>query len=322
MGPHRKFGLKRLLVLGLLLTVVVVPADAVTNGIIAYPWKDATGAQQIFTINANGTGQRQITFGNHNGLPWWSPTGTQLAGTVLFYDPSCACNRLGIAVMNSDGSSWHPIAVDAVMPSWSSTGKIAFTANRDGTGGNIWVMNSDGSNQQQITTHAAGTDYTFAGWSPDGTRLVSVVSAPDATGAVHDQLWTMNADGSNQIQITFPGLTNLDCSGNPINAAYDATGRSWSINGTIVFWSGVRGTYGQVWVANSDGSNRNQLTCSSAPINNDDPMWAPDATQMTFSTNRNGPAEMWIMNADGSNQHRVTSLAVGPFPGNASWQPK
>ena len=316
--------LKRVLVLGLLLAAVVVPADAVTNGIIAYPWKDATGAQQIFTINSAGTGRQQITFGNHNGMPWWSPTGTQLAGTVVFFDSSCQCNRAGIAVMNSDGSNWHLIAVDATAPSWSSTNKIAFTTNRDGTGDNIWAMNSDGSNQQQITTHAVGIGYSSPGWSPDGAHLVFVVSAagpPD--GAVHNQLWTMNADGSNQMQITFPGLNNnLDCSGNVINAATDANGRSWSINGKIVFWSGVENTFGQVWTANSDGSRRKQLTCSPAPINNDDPMWSPDGRKMTFSTNRNGPAEMWTMNADGTNQRRVTSLAVGPFPGNASWQPK
>lgn len=309
--------------LGLLLAATVIPADAVTNGIIAYPWRDAVGAQQIFTINPNGTGRRQITFGNINGLPWWNPSGTRLAATTLMFDPNCQCNRVGITILNADGSNQQMIAIDAVQPSWSSTDKIAFTADRDGTGANIWVMNADGTGQQQITTHATGIGYSSPGWSPDGTKLVFVVSTDDPPDeAVRHQLWTMNADGSGQTQITFPGRDNLDCTGQVINAATDASGRSWSIGGKIVFWSGVAETFGQVWTVNSDGSGRRQLTCSPAPINNDDPMWSPDGKKITFSTNRNGANEMWTMNANGTTQRRVTSVAAGPFPGNASWQPK
>ncbi len=307
-----------LLLFSLVLGAVVVPSDAVTNGIIAYPWQDATNAQQIFTINSNGTNKKQITFGNNNGLPWWSPTGTQLVGTVGFFDPGCQCNRLGVTVMNRDGSNYHLIAIDALGPSWSSLSQIAFLR-----GGDVWVMNPDGSSQQQITTHAPGTAYGAPGWSPDGTKLVVLFFAPGPPdNLAHDQLYTMNADGSGRTQITFPGLDNLDCSGTVINPATDAHGRSWSINGEIVFWSGVIGQFGQVWKVKSDGTARVQLTCSSAPINNDDPMWAPDGTKITFSTNRNGPNEMWKMNADGTAQVRITSVRAGPFPGAASWQPK
>ena len=63
-----------------------------------------------------------------------------------------------------------------VRPAWSPDGKqIAFTSNRDGNY-DIYVMNSDGSNPRNATSHPSRDDH--AAWHPDGRRLL-FVSDPD-----------------------------------------------------------------------------------------------------------------------------------------------
>ena len=70
-----------------------------------------------------------------------------------------------------------------------STGKIVFTSTRDGNR-EIYVMNSDGSEQVNLTQHHA--DDLDPAWSPDGKQIV-FVSERDG---VRD-LYLMDADGGN-----------------------------------------------------------------------------------------------------------------------------
>ena len=49
------------------------------------------------------------------------------------------------------------------------TGPIAFTSNRDGNM-EIYLMNADGSDQQNLTNHPA--EDMDPAWSPDGSQIV------------------------------------------------------------------------------------------------------------------------------------------------------
>src|SRR3954467_14058894 len=49
------------------------------NGVIAFA-RNRHGSGHLFTINADGTGERQLTFGSaSDSQPAWSPDGTRLA---------------------------------------------------------------------------------------------------------------------------------------------------------------------------------------------------------------------------------------------------
>ncbi|HDR3890873.1 TPA: PD40 domain-containing protein, partial [Bacillus cereus] len=80
-------------------------------------------------------------------------------------------------------------------PSWSPDGqKIAFTSFRDGNP-EIYVMNTDGSNQTRIT-NSPGNNIDPS-WSPDGQKI-AFTSTRDGNG----EIYVMNTDGSNQTNIT------------------------------------------------------------------------------------------------------------------------
>lgn len=67
-------------------------------------------------------------------------------------------------------------------PAWSPDGKrISFTSFRDGDG-EIYVMNTDGSNITQLTNNSA-LDWSPA-WSPDGSKI-AFASNRDGDGGIY-----------------------------------------------------------------------------------------------------------------------------------------
>ena len=120
----------------------------------------------------------------------------------------------------------------------------------------------------------------------------------------------MNADGSNPTPLT--------------HGPEEDTFPHWSPDGKkIVYTSGLgggmwdnilgNGSY-EIYLMNVDGSNRVQLT-DSPGVDNMDPRWSPDGTQIIFWSSRDGNKELYVMDADGSNQTRLTNTT----PSNSSW---
>jgi len=71
---------------------------------------------------------------------------------------------------------------------------IAFTFQAEGKYPQIWIVNMDGSNPQQLTKKQGYT----CDWSPDGKKIVYTDSR-----AENGLLWIMNSDGSKPKQLTF-----------------------------------------------------------------------------------------------------------------------
>src|SRR3990172_3794107 len=79
-------------------------------------------------------------------------------------------------------------------------------------------------------------------------------------------------------------------------------------DGKIVFGSQHAGE-DEIWVMNSDGSERRNLTRhDGAKISDIDPRWSPDGRRIVFSSDRSGSGQIWVMNANGSNPTRLTNL--------------
>ena len=85
---------------------------------------------------------------------------------------------------------------------WSpDCSKIVFQSNRTGQY-EIWIMDADGSNQTQLTFTPNGEWSIYPVWSPDGNQIL-FSSSRDNSG--YWDLFTMNSDGSNVVNITNTG---------------------------------------------------------------------------------------------------------------------
>lgn len=108
------------------------------------------------------------------------------------------------------------------------------------SGGDIWIMNVDGSGQQQLTTDATN-DFESA-VSPDGTQIVF---ASDRSG--NDDIWIMNIDGTDQ-----RNLTN-----HPGNEAWPF----FSEDGSLIYFQTDRlGVRSNIMMMQTDGSNQSYFS--------------------------------------------------------------
>jgi hypothetical protein len=135
------------------------------NGGIAFVKSD--GDKEIWTMNADGTGQVQLTSNTASDInPTWSPDGKWIA---------FASNRDGnfeIYVMSGNGGNPTRLTNNAasdVYPSWSpGAERIAFQTNRDGNN-EIYAMNADGTAAVNLTNNSA--DDSRPAWKPDGSQI-------------------------------------------------------------------------------------------------------------------------------------------------------
>ena len=229
-----------------------------------------------------------------------------------------------IYVMDADGGNQRRLTSNSdkdLFPSWSPDGKrIVFHSDRDGHPdripgwftSEIYVMDADGGNQQNLTNHPS--DDRSPSWSPDGKRIV-FQSDRDAGGNPHNiEIYVMDADGSNQINLT----NNLTMDEDP----------SWSPDGKRIVFSAQREGHvvhnlditDEIYVMDADGGNEQRLTENR---NNDwDPVWSPDGQRIAFMADRKGDFvsfDIYVMDADGGNPQKLTNNRG--WDSSPSWSP-
>ena len=211
-----------------------------------------------------------------------------------------------IYTMSTDGTGLRRLTTDPFLdgePSWSSTGKVAFTSLRHAQDAELYVMNDDGSNATRLTT-SAGVDNTPS-WSPDGQKLVF-----RSTRDFNSEIYVVNADGTGLLRLTD-------------NAANDRE-PAWSTTGKIAFVSDRDHASGEIYVMNQDGSNVVRLTHNDSVEAT--PAWSPDGSMIAFSREVDCDFactyDVFVMNADGSAQGRLaTGWQTYQHNSDPAWSP-
>lgn len=154
----------------------------------------AVDFRNIFVINADGSGRRQLTDDeSYNGSPRFSPNG-QLVAFVS--------NRLGMGEifwMNADGTSVRRITSSppgsySQSPSWSPTGLNLVYTRHQGSTSDIYTTDIGGNQTVQLTdTPDMEVD---PAWSPSGKWIAFC----RRTGAVQG-LYYMRSDGTGVVRL-------------------------------------------------------------------------------------------------------------------------
>jgi TolB protein len=259
---------------------------------------------QQYVMRSDGTGLRRISDGRGKTTCGWFFPGSKkvLFASTTAHDSLCPAkpdpskgyvwplDRYDIYTVNRDGTGTRRITFNNVYTAegvLSPDGKrVVFTSLKDGDL-EIYTMNVDGSNVRRLT-HTPGYD-GGAWWSPDGKEIVYRSNHPrDSTelrlyrdylaqGLVRPsrvELFLMNADGSNQRQLTSLGGANF--------------GPSWTPDGKrIVFSSNHKnprsGNF-DLYLINKDGSGLEQITFDESF--DGFPMFSPDGRKLIWASNR------------------------------------
>jgi Tol biopolymer transport system component len=279
--------------------------------------RDGRACDQQYVVNVDGSDLRRISTGTGKTTCGFFYQGDE---RVLFAsshalqtscparpDPSkgyvWGLDPFDIYTAKRDGSdlrrltSYGVYTAEAVV---SPDGRrIVFTSLKDGDL-DIYTMNVDGSDLRRLTTTPGYDGGPW--WSPDGTKIVyrawhPADSALTTYRALLEQrlvrpnrmeLWVMNADGSDQRQITRLGGANF--------------GPSWAPGGRqIVFSSNheqPRSGNFDLYLVNLDGTGLERLT-NHATFDGF-PMFSPDGRSIVWASNRHArvPTETNLFIAD------------------------
>jgi Tol biopolymer transport system component len=172
------------------------------HGQIAFA-SNRSGLPQIWVVNADGTGLRQVTDTQQGACqPDWSPDGEQ----IVFISP-CDNHRevytgSSLFIINQDGTDLTPLPTVGggdYDPSWSPDGeKIVFTSLREFGHPQLYLMDLEDRSVERVSD----SDYwdLQASWSVDGKQIIFI-----STRNGPYQIWIMEADGSLPIRFSLSG---------------------------------------------------------------------------------------------------------------------
>jgi TolB protein len=179
---------------------------------------------------------------------------------------------------------------------------VSRTAGKDKK--EVFIMDWDGANARQVTTHKSIT--VSPAWSFDGKVLAY------SAYAYHPARKTRNLDmftyspstGQRQLVSYRPGLNS---------------GASFFPDGRNLLLTISNAGNPDIYRMSIDGRKLERLTNGPRGAMNVEPSASPDGSQIAFSSDRNERPHIFIMNSDGSNIRRIT--IAGTYNSAPRWSP-
>lgn len=236
-----------------------------------------------------------------------------------------AYNELGqqlstIAPDGSGGKQLTNVAADSLNANWSPDGQhIVF--ERDGPDGvGVYIINWDGTGLRAVVSGMFGSKSVFnsaPSYTPDGRKIVfdrqTCFTDNCAGPRDHNDLWIVNANGSDPHQLT-PSI--LD--GPSGDLGYDHP--EFSPDGKHLAYVLLGGGDAKaIFVADANGNGAKQVTPWSLGVAGRAD-WSPDGSRILFSSNT-GTNNVYTVRPDGTGLHQVTHETGTTSDDSLTWSP-
>ncbi|MDQ5824215.1 MAG: hypothetical protein M3441_08385 [Chloroflexota bacterium] len=176
-------------------------------------------------------------------------------------------------------------------PEASPEGRISFVRLLEGQAQSLFVVNPDGTNQQQVT-HDITIDQSQ--WSPDGRYIVAQAQFNNVAAILRVEV------GPDNKRVEILNLTDGDTA--------ESVFPAWSPDGTQIAVQSKRGGGDwQIHVMKADGSDKRMVTDGKGQAKF--PTWSPDSQSIAYvlSDGQSAPGEIHVIPAAGGAARALTS---------------
>jgi Tol biopolymer transport system component len=273
---------------------------------IAYA-SDLTGLPQIWLMNSDGTGSRQITDMQEGACqPVWSPDGDRLA----FISP-CAGNQeiypgAGIFIMDLDDTplmNLSSIPGGDFDPDWSPDGmKIAFTSLRDYNRAQVYEFNLEDNSIRSLSANTVRDSQPA--WSPDGGEIAFVTTRRGPY-----QIWIVGEDEPDAVLLSRSG-------------SLKDTHPAWSPDGQVIMFTQneLLGGVPRLVAMRVEEGNLIENRVIREVIPMQEASYSPDGAWIAFESWPEGSNhDIFIMTPNGLARQRLTSDEAFDF--DPAWRP-
>jgi Tol biopolymer transport system component len=244
-----------------------------------------------------------------------------LKGLIVASDSIAEASPANLYVARPDGTGKCYVTNDGNWnrnAGWSYDGTKIVWDLRNSTGG-IWVMDANGSNKQALTPLPS---WAFGpAFSPDGNHIAYSDypgGNPGSMPLVGIEVYVMNADGTNKVQLTTTTVNGTTATNTVIRWSNRP---AYSPDGTKIVYASTQSGNSEIWDMNADGTSQRQLTFNTDPMAPDAnfPSFSPDGTKIAFLCGfETLYGNICVMNADGSGRRPLTFNVQGPTTLDAS----
>lgn len=295
---------------------------------------DRGGTSQIFVVNEDGTGLKQLTHqeaGADAREPAWSPDGSRIAFTEGQGRGS------HVVLMHSDGSHHSPITVAewglpgraAVWTTWSATwspdtahfavvGSCAAPSKNcmDTQSQVIVLINVDGFVSGRV--RGSLEDLLTPAWSPDGQ---AIAYAYEPSIGSDDGIWVFRLNDRHGDVVSRGCYSDADCHASP-GSRVRYSSPAWAPDAQKLAYvaSTPSGDTSRILVKAIDESDDALISVTPPGSADSYPSWSPDGSRIAFTSLVDGYRHIFVMNSDGSERRQLTDGHFNDV--HPTWSPR
>jgi len=260
-----------------------------------YFTSERTGHKEIWSMDWDGAGQKQLTFlSSITSYLAISPDNTKLAISTFAKDEP----QIFLLSLETGRrlTFYNQRASMNATPEFTPDGKsILFSSTAGGGAPQIYACDLDGRNMRPIST-SRSIEVSPRVNPKTGNELVFVSGRSGPA-----QIYKMNMDGADVARLT--------------TGEGEAHNPAWHPDGKHIAFAWTKGyDPGNFNIFVMDVATREIVQLTHGAGRNENPTWAPDGRHLVFSSNRGGSMQIWTMLADGTQLRQLTTQGRNTTP--------